>query len=80
MNEKQKNKSKNQKGLANNEPKKKTVKNNEEKKLNNISFSVPLIIKRNVNEEISYFKKNIKELVDKVNKFINFEEMKKSIK
>ena len=80
LNEKQKNKSKNQKGLANNEPKKKTVKNNEEKKLNNISFSVPLIIKRNVNEEISYFKKNIKELVDKVNKFINFEEMKKSIK
>ena len=48
--------------------------------INNIPNSIPLINKSNVNEEIKIFKKYIKDLVEKVNSFINFEEMKHSIK
>ena len=85
ISEKQNNKTKAQKELTNGEPKKKSVKNNDEKKLKNnmsvpVPVPIPLISKRKVNEEINNFKKCTKELVDKVNKFINFEEMKKSIK
>ena len=42
--------------------------------------SIPLINKRNVNEEIKLFHKYIKNIVEKVDSYINLEEMKKSIK
>ena len=48
--------------------------------INNIPEEIQLIDKRNVNQEIKIFKKCIKELVERVNSFINFEEMKKTIK
>ena len=63
-----------------------SLKNNEGNNINNMKMNIslpttiPLINKKNVIEEIKIFKKYIKELVDKVNSFINLDEMKKSIK
>ena len=56
------------------------TKNNEENIVIEKPKSVPEVSKRNVNEELKIFKKLVKDLVTKVNSFINFEEMKKSIK
>ena len=58
-----------------------TIKNKtNNNKISSIPNSIPLINKRNVNEEVKIFKKYIKDLVEKVNSFINYEEMKQSIK
>ena len=48
--------------------------------INSIPNSIALIYTKNVSEEIKIFKKYTKDLVEKVNSFINYEEMKKSIK
>ena len=56
------------------------VKNNEIDTMDEIPKCFPLINKRDVNEEIKIFNKYIKNLVEKVDSYINFEEMKKAIK
>ena len=57
--------------------------NNKKNNTNNnnaLGKYVSLNNKKNINEEIKVFKKYLKGLINKVNSFINFEEMKKAIK
>jgi hypothetical protein len=56
------------------------VKNNEINLADETPKCFPLINKRDVNEEIKIFNKYIKNLVEKVDSYINFEEMKNAIK
>jgi hypothetical protein len=56
------------------------VKNNEINLVDETPKCFPLINKRDVNEEIKIFNKYIKNLVEKVDSYINFEEMKNAIK
>ena len=63
------------------------INNNNKKNNNNIISKnnaigkyISLGNKKNVNEEIKTFKKYLKGIINKVNSFINFEEMKKAIK
>ena len=68
------------KNMKNNEQNIVNKNNNNLNNINSIPNSIALIYTKNVNEEIKIFKKYTKDLVEKVNSFINYEEMKKSIK
>ena len=77
-----------QKEKKNIEIKSKVKNNNDENKKNNKKLANNASLgkylsqknKRNIDEEIKAFKKYIKDIINKVNSFINFEEMKKAIK
>ena len=66
--------------ISNNEENNKIKNNKKINKSNSLGKYISSENKKNVNIEIKAFKKYIKEIINQVNIFINFEEMKKAIK